>query len=86
MTKTLEQIAARSVEYLKRTDALASHDYTPEIEAEFARALKEAIEQERERCARVADTLHEIGSIWRADQFGKEVASRIRALGSGDEE
>ena len=40
---TPEQRATKSVDYLMRTDALASHDYRPEIEAEIARAIRDAL-------------------------------------------
>lgn len=40
---TPEQRATKSVDYLLRVDALSSHDYRPEIEAEIVRAIKEAL-------------------------------------------
>ncbi len=39
---TPEQRATKSVDYLLRVDALGSHDYRPEIEAEIVRTIKES--------------------------------------------
>lgn len=54
MASEIEKMADKSIGYLKRTDALASHDYEPEIKAEIVRALKAVAAMERERCAKVA--------------------------------
>ncbi len=39
-----EKRADAAIRYLKNTDALASHDYEPEIHAEFVRVWHDAIE------------------------------------------
>jgi len=44
---TPKERATKSVDYLMRVDALGCHDYRPEIEAEFARAIKEALAEAR---------------------------------------
>ena len=46
---TPEQRATKSVDYLLRVDALASHDYRSEIEAEIARSIKEALAEARSK-------------------------------------
>lgn len=38
-----EERAERSIQYLKNTDALGSHDYELEIKAEFIRVWNDAI-------------------------------------------
>ena len=70
---TPEERATKSVDYLLRVDALASPDYRPEIEAEIARAIKEALDVEREACAQVVEGA---GSIDAGD-LNSEVAERI---------
>ena len=55
---TPEQRATKSVDYLLRVDALASHDYRPEIEAEIVRAIRDALKE-----ARVVDLSGPLDSV-----------------------
>ena len=60
---------------------LAHHDYAPNLDLHcLTQAIREAENAAIERAARISDNLAEVGSIWRADRFGRETSDRIRAL------
>lgn len=76
MAKSIEDIAAKSIGYLKRTDALTSHDYEPEIKAEFVRVLTAMRRETVMECAKFA--LDKITDPYDAAFVAKDIRALVQ--------